>query len=162
MSTDLRIKKRVLLGFFAFFWVLSGTLLAWKYDFFPFEKKESVSPEPRAEAFRRAEAQGKKGVVFLLESERCEDCKEAQTKLETLQESGWEFIRIPPQTVDWENLLADDRFAEIKPGLDAGRPVWGAWNLGEEILYLGEGLPDRMTLDRIRDWGKSKDTQSAP
>lgn len=153
MSLDLRIKKRALLGLFAFFWVLSGTALAWKFSFFPFQKEEIASLETRADAFRKAEARGKKGVLFLLETENCKDCEAARGKLEALEGEGWEWIRILPQSTDWENLVSDDRFAEIKPGLEANRPVWGVWNLGEELIYLGEGVPDKNVLEKIRNWG---------
>ncbi|TGK09021.1 hypothetical protein EHO60_13455 [Leptospira fletcheri] len=134
--TKFIFKKRALLVLFGLFCLILW--LALNFDFGKFLSKNVPNQAETKEAvFARAEKKGSKGVLFLVEPRNCGSCATIQEQLKSLEAQGWEFLPILPDSSDYERILADDRFSEKLSSLSAGKPVWGAWNLGEELVYLG-------------------------
>ncbi|EQA35922.1 hypothetical protein LEP1GSC047_0286 [Leptospira inadai serovar Lyme str. 10] len=147
-------RKRALLILFGLFCIILSIVWFANNAFFfaPTPGKRTLT---RAIAFSQAEKSGRKGVLFLAQAPNCLGCKEASTSLQTLQSFGWEFLEIDSESPDYEQLLSDDRFADKLTSLQKRKPVWGAWNLGEELIYLGEGSPTEELLDTLKGWGNT-------
>ncbi|TGK20098.1 hypothetical protein EHO61_06225 [Leptospira fluminis] len=135
--TKFIFKKRALLVLFGLFCLILSIVV--NFDFGKILSGNVPNQAETKEAvFARAEKKGSKGVLFLVEPRNCRSCLKMSDQLKSFEAQGWEFLLILPDSSEYERLLADDRFSEKLPSLSAGKPVWGAWNLGEELLYLGE------------------------
>lgn len=145
-------RKRALLILFVLFCLILSIVWFANSAFF-FAPTPDKRIQTRAIAFSQAEKSGRKGVLFIVQVPNCLACKEASTSLRTLQNFGWEFLEIDSESPDYEQLLSDDRFADKLTALKERKPVWGAWNLGEELIYLGEGSPKQELLETLKHWG---------
>lgn len=147
-------RKRALLILFGLFCFILSIVWFTNSAFF-FVPTLNKRIQTRAIAFSHAEKSDKKGVLFLVEVPDCLGCEEASASLQTLEKFGWEFLEIGSESPDYEQLLSDDRFADKLTTLQERKPVWGAWNLGEELIYLGEGNPTMELLEALKHWGTS-------
>lgn len=135
------------MSFFGVFWVILGTLIYTKRDKLLFWKTSSFVFHSKQEAISNAEKNEKKGIVLILTPKACGECGVSTTLLEELDSLGWSILRLEEEDPDYETILSDDRFSEILPSIQGSMPAWGIFNLGEELLLIKPGLPDKSDLN---------------
>ncbi|PJZ70785.1 hypothetical protein CH373_07680 [Leptospira perolatii] len=162
ISEITRLRKRILLGIFGIFCGILSTFVLFYFLFSARKNLQESDLNTRQAALREAESSNAKGVLLLIEPKNCTLCKSVSDKLTNLAKSDWVFLRIQEENPEYEELLQDDRFAARLGALKGGIPVWGAWNLNEELIYIGEGLPEETLLDKLKSWGTKPENLKAP
>ncbi|WP_246050610.1 hypothetical protein [Leptospira langatensis] len=103
----------------------------------------------REEAISDAETSGKKGIIFFITPLGCGDCGLETNVLQDLDGLGWTLLRVSEGSLEYERILSDDRFLEALSLVRSGKPSWGIMNLGEELLLLEPGVPEKAFIQKL-------------